>query len=146
MFDTCTVTVRGPFAESLTFTMDGFLSFCDFPKDHRSKGRQGTVHSRGSDKVRTQCQRRSVYKSHHHGAKKRQSYRMLSLDGIIIFIKLSNGFHLTMREGDLEWFGGVSEVPHCQAAVRVAAHELLPFVMPANWMDGLFQWDIWDGW
>lgn len=24
---------------------------------------------------------------------------------------------LTMREGDLEWLGGVSEIPHRQAAV-----------------------------
>lgn len=39
---------------------------------------------------------------------------------------------LTMWEGDLEGLGGVSEVPHGQAAVRVAAHELLAFVMPAH--------------
>lgn len=42
-----------------------------------------------------------------------------------------------MWEGDLEGLGGVSEVPHGQAAVRVAAHELLAFVMPAHWVDGL---------
>lgn len=39
---------------------------------------------------------------------------------------------LTVWEGDLEGLGGVSEVPHGQAAVRVAAHELLAFVMPAH--------------
>lgn len=48
------------------FTLDGLLSFCDFPKDHRLKGTQGTIHSQGSDKVRIQCQRWSVYKPHHH--------------------------------------------------------------------------------
>lgn len=31
--------------------------------------------------------------------------------------KYSVGVYLTMREGDLEWLGGVSEVPQCQAAV-----------------------------
>lgn len=44
---------------------------------------------------------------------------------------------LTMREGDLEWLSGVSEIPHRQAAVWVTAHELLPFMVPADWMDGL---------
>lgn len=42
------------------------------------------------------------------------------------------GASLTMREGDLERLGGVSELPQRQAAVRVTAHELLPFVMPAD--------------
>lgn len=46
---------------------------------------------------------------------------------------------LTVREGDLEWLGGVSEVPQRQAAVRVTAHELLPFVMPADRVDGLHR-------
>lgn len=44
---------------------------------------------------------------------------------------------LTVREGDLEWFGGVSEVPQRQAAVRVTAHERLPLMVPADGMDGL---------
>lgn len=39
---------------------------------------------------------------------------------------------LTVWEGDLEGLCGVSEVPHGQAAIRVAAHELLAFVMPAH--------------
>lgn len=44
---------------------------------------------------------------------------------------------LTVGEGDLDGLGGVSEVPHRQAAVWVAAHELFPLVVPANWMDRL---------
>lgn len=48
---------------------------------------------------------------------------------------------LTMRESELDWLGGVSEVPQGQAAVWVTAHELLPFMMPACWMDGLHQED-----
>lgn len=52
---------------------------------------------------------------------------------------------LTVGEGDLDGLGGVSEVPHGQAAVWVAAHELLALVVPADWMDRLFQQHREDG-
>lgn len=46
---------------------------------------------------------------------------------------------LTVGEGDLNGLGGVSEVPHGQASVWVAAHELFPLVVPTDWMDRLHQ-------
>lgn len=128
MSDTSTVTVRGPFAESLAFTLGGLLSFYVYPKDHKSKGAQVTIHSRGL--IRSEYKASTGEYTNHIIMGQRKDSQMYAC--VIIFIKLSKGFHLTMREGDLERFGGVSEIPHCQAAVRVAAHELLPFVMPAN--------------
>lgn len=36
-----------------------------------------------------------------------------------------------MGNGDLEGLGWVLEVPHSETAIRVAAHELPSFVVPA---------------
>lgn len=45
-----------------------------------------------------------------------------------------------MGESDLDGLGGISEVPHGQAAVWVAAHKLFALVVPADWMDRLCQY------
>lgn len=43
----------------------------------------------------------------------------------------------TVGKGDLEGLGSVPQAPRGQAAVGVAAHELLAFVVPADRVDGL---------
>lgn len=42
---------------------------------------------------------------------------MIEVSYLGIVREVSFFFALTVWEGDLEWFGGVSEVPHRQAAV-----------------------------